>query len=524
MRRFLRMMLPLALSATAALAVDPPPVRGEVDLAVSFDPRPLAELDADAVAVPIFDGEELATALGSASATASPAVAAAARLGLLPAKRFEILPLVAPQGFRAASLWLVPAGASDGLDAERLRRFAGAAVHELRRHEVGSLTLFLRGGVPGEAAAGAAVEGALMGLFDAGIHKTDGRRSRMASLRLAGIADTPGARAAVERARGRGRAVNFARSLAVEPANYVYPEVLAEHARALAREAGLEVEVLDETAIQRRGFGGVWAVGKGGGNPPRVIVLRYRAPVPSAVTLALVGKGVCFDSGGLSLKPGENMHEMKADMAGGAAVLAAMKMIAAERPGVNVLGVVAAVENMPDGRAQRPGDVFVGYSGKTVEVLSTDAEGRLILSDALAYAVEQGATHLVDIATLTGTVIRALGDHRAGAFASDERLYAALERAAARTGERFWRLPIDEEHGEGIEKSLVADLNETGGKAGASVGAHFLRAFTGGRPWIHLDIAGVAWPDDKVSYRDKGPTGAPARTLAELAHALAETD
>lgn len=520
--RSVRLAFVLALPAAAALAAEAPPLRGVVDLAVSVDARPLAALEADAVALPVFAGEELSRVLSPAGGSASPAVAVAARLGLLPPKPFELLPLVAPQGFRAATLWLVSAGPR--ADAETLRRFAGTATRELRRRELDALTLYLRGGLADEVAASAAVEGALLGLFDAGLHKTGGRASRLATLRLAGVADAPEVRTAAARGRERALAVNFARSLAVEPANYLYPELLAEHARAMARESGLEVEVFDETEIQRRGFGGVWAVGKGGANPPRVIVLRYRSPAPTTVKLALLGKGVCFDSGGISLKPGEGMYEMKADMAGGAAVLAAMRMIAAERPGIDVLGVVPAVENMPDGRAQRPGDVFVGYSGKTVEVLSTDAEGRLILSDALAYAVEQGATHLVDVATLTGTVIRALGDHRAGAFASDERLYAALERAAARTGERFWRLPIDDEHGEEIEKSLVADLNETGGKAGASVGAHFLRAFTSGRPWIHLDIAGVAWPQGKEPYRDEGPTGAPARTLAELAHALAETD
>jgi leucyl aminopeptidase len=213
---------------------------------------------------------------------------------------------------------------------------------------------------------------------------------------------------------------------------------------------------------------------------------------------------------------------MKGDMAGGAAVLGAMRAIAKLKPPVNVIGLVPAVMNLPSGTAQRPGDVFTGLSGKTVEVMSTDAEGRMILSDALTYAVREGATHIVDIATLTGAVMTALGDVHTGAFATSDAFYGELAQAAARTGETFWRLPIDEDYARGIKSSLVADLNETGGSAGASIGAKFLQQFAEGRPWIHLDIAGTSWPDARSPHMADGPTGVTVRTLAELAFRMGD--
>jgi leucyl aminopeptidase len=265
------------------------------------------------------------------------------------------------------------------------------------------------------------------------------------------------------------------------------------------------------------GMGGVLAVGQGAAFPPRFISLKYRTAGASQTTLAIAGKGVTFDSGGITLKPGPNMYRMKGDMAGGAAVLAAMRAIATLKPSVNVIGLVPAVMNLPDGTAQRPGDVFTNLSGRTVEVMSTDAEGRMILSDALSYAVRQGATHIVDIATLTGAVVTALGSVHTGAFASDDGFFDSLQQAARRTGEQFWRLPIDDEYARGIRSSLVADLNETGGAAGASVGAKFIQQFAEGRPWIHLDIAGTSWPDPPAPHMAAGPTGVTVRTLAELA-------
>lgn len=504
----------LVLLATPLVAAEAP-FRGAVDLEIEVGDAPPASDGAAVTAVPVFAGERVADAVGG------PAAARVDALELLSDKEHETLPLISAEATGGGSVWLLRAGPEADLDGAALRRLGGVAAREVRRRAVKTLVFRLRGDVPPAEAAAAVVEGVLDGLFDAGIHKTGREAPALRRLRLSGIDATTEVRTAVERAQVRARAVQLARSLGLEPGNEVYPEVLAGHARRIAAAGGLEIEVVDEKGLVERGFGGIWAVGKGSARPPRLIVLRYRAPEPSGVTLALVGKGVCFDSGGLSLKTYDDVHEMKNDLGGGAAVLAAMEIVAAERPGVDVLALVPAVENMPDGGAQRQGDVFTGYNGKTVEVMSTDAEGRLILSDALAYAVELGATHLVDVATLTGTVIRAVGDHRTGAFSNDDAFYARFADAAERAGELVWRLPIDEEHARGITDSLVADLNETGGKAGASIGARFLSEFVAGRPWIHLDIAGTSWPERKVPYRDEGPTGVMTRTLAELAHELA---
>lgn len=518
--------------AMAALSVaafgqnrEPGVVRGMVELDTAIEHRPFAQIDSEVVILPVFSGEELlSTALDSADTGLKDAVRAAVEQGSLSGKLYESVAIFAPAGLATSRLVLLGAGGERELDAERIRRMAGAAVRNLRDDRIRSVAFHLRGPIPVAEAAGAVVEGALLGLFDAGIHKTGQKSPGLKRFLIAGIspADRSAAEGAIQKAKAMAEATNLVRSITVEPANSMTPEALAAQAREIARVGGLEVEVFDEKQIEEMGMGGVIAVGKGSANPPRFIVLRYEPARPSDVTLALVGKGVCFDSGGISLKAGEGMYRMKGDMAGGASVLGVMKIVSRLEPRIRVLGIIPAVENMPGPTAQKPGDVFVGYSGKTVEVLSTDAEGRLILSDGISYAVTQGATHLVDIATLTGTVRRALGDRHVGAFASDDSFYEMLVLASEATGESFWRLPIDEEYAQGIKKSLVADLNETGGVAGASVGAKFIQQFTEGKPWIHLDIAGTSWPTDPVPYRGAGPTGVSVRTLAELAMRMGE--
>jgi leucyl aminopeptidase len=415
-------------------------------------------------------------------------------------------------------LLLIGAGEQGDLDAERIRRIAGVTARKMRNQTVASMAFWVRGEVDSEDAVGAVTQGAILGLFDTGLHKSEKKTTALESLHIAGVRSGAADLAStIERAQLMAQATNLARSLIMEPANYVTPEVLASHARAIAQEGNLEVQVFDDEQMEEMGMGGVMAVGKGSVNRPRFIVLRYRPAQPSDVTIAFIGKGVCFDSGGISIKGRSGMYRMKGDMAGGATVLGVMNILGRLEPKVNVLGIVPAVENMPGPYAQKPGDVFVGYSGKTVEVMSTDAEGRLILSDGVSYAVAQGATHLVDVATLTGTIRRALGDRHVGAFASDDAFFQKLQAASQRTGESFWRLPIDEEYARGIKSSMVADLNETGGVVGASIGAKFIQQFTEGRPWIHLDIAGTSWPSETPPYRDAGPTGVTVRTLAELA-------
>ena len=514
----MRAIAPLVLVLlTCAAAAQDLPVRGMPPLAVEVDPRPLAQLDADAVVVPVFSGEDpLATVLKPASPELAAALTAARAQQAL-GDAFSGTSVFAPRGLATPRLVLLNAGDEADLDTERIRRLAGAAVRQLRGQQVGSVAFLVRGGVPAADAAAAVAEGALLAHFDPGIHKTGKRPPALARVRIAGAGAPAALGAAVERGTVLARAQNLARSLIVEPSNFLTPAMMAQHARQIAAETALEVEILDEKQMAAMGMGGVIAVGQGAAFPPRFIALRYRAAQGASTTLALAGKGVTFDSGGISLKDGSGMYRMKGDMAGGAAVLGAMRAIAAIKPAVNVIGLVPAVMNLPSGTAQRPGDVFTNLSGKTVEVMSTDAEGRLILSDAVSYAVRQGATHIVDVATLTGSVISALGHHRTGAFASDDGFYAMLARAAERSGERFWRLPIDEEYASGIRSSLVADLNETGGAAGASVGAKFIQQFAEGRPWIHLDIAGTSWPEAPAPHMAPGPTGVTVRTLAELA-------
>lgn len=503
-------------------APSPPPVRGAVDLQVVVDQPTAAP---DAIAILVSPGFDPAAVLPR---EAAPEVAAAIRTAIrqkaFTGEPLTHLSLFEPRGMGASRLILVGVAPEAGWTAERVRRAAGYLVRQIRTHAVSTLSVLVpagnRPGLPSSALAASIVEGAFLGVFDPGIHKSGAGDSSLKSLRLAGLGTEGELRPAISAATTAAKATNFARSLTVEPTNFKSPETIAEHARAIARETGLEAIIFDEKQMAEMGMGGIIAVGKGAANPPRFIALRYRPAVSGgAMKLALVGKGVAFDSGGITLKPGANMYRMKGDMAGGAAVLAAMRIVAAVKPPIEVLGIMPTVENLPSGTAQKPGDVFTNLGGKTVEVMSTDAEGRLILSDGVSWAVKQGATHITTIATLTGSVVTALGDLHAGAFASDEPLFAALSRASAITGETVWRLPLDDDYGKVITKSLVADLNETGGGAGASVGAKFIQQFAEGRAFLHLDIAGVSWPDD-VAWRAPGPSGWGARTLARLASEL----
>ena len=332
----------------------------------------------------------------------------------------------------------------------------------------------------------------------------------------------------LERGLREGRilaeAVITARQLGNRPANDLTPARLAEAAARLEGLPGISVTVLDEAELRRRGFGAILAVGQGSAQPPRLIAIDYVGPgrdIAEAPDAAFVGKGVTFDTGGISLKPREGMEDMKFDMMGAAAVVGALEAVARLQLPARLLGVVAAVENMPGGRAFKPGDVITTYDGTTVEVNNTDAEGRLILADALAYARERGARRLVDLATLTGAMVIALGNHVAGLFANDDGWAARILRAAEAAGEPLWRLPLVAAYRERL-RSEYADLRNTGGRpAGSITAALFLQTFAGDTPWAHLDIAGVAWSDKVEGDHGKGATGYGVRTLVELARNLA---
>jgi leucyl aminopeptidase len=295
---------------------------------------------------------------------------------------------------------------------------------------------------------------------------------------------------------------------------------MAERARAMANEFGLSVDVLDEARMQQEGMGSLLSVSRGSEEPAKLIVVKY-TPAKAGrkdddELLAFVGKGITFDSGGISLKPGENMELMKYDMTGGATVLGAMRAIAQLKPGVPVLGVVPCSENLPSGKATKPGDVVTAMTGKTIEVINTDAEGRLILADAIAYAKKLGATKVIDMATLTGAVSIALGDVNTAVLGTDQALIDEIIAAGKEVGEKFWQLPLDKEYSKQI-KSDIADIKNVGGrKAGTITAAAFLKEFADGLSWAHLDIAGTAWGDEAKPYRSKGPTGVAVRTLLNI--------
>jgi leucyl aminopeptidase len=417
-----------------------------------------------------------------------------------------------------APLLVVGLGKREGADAERLRVAAALAAKEAARLEADSVAWALPEAGAEAAAAEAIVTGTILGAyrFDRfkGADPDEPPPPGIESLRLLGPAAVA---APAESARVYAEAQNRARDLQNTPANVAMPAFLAARAEAIAADHdAVSVEVLGPEQIAAKGMGGLVAVSRGGGEPARLIVLRY-AGGGSGPTLGLVGKGVTFDSGGISLKPGAGMHEMKFDMSGAAAVLEAVAAIAELGLAVDLVAVVPSTENMPSGSAIKPGDVITQYNGKTVEVNNTDAEGRLILADALAYAVELGAERLVDLATLTGAVVIALGSTYAAVVANDDELAAAVARASEESGELTWRLPLHPEF-KALMKGTVADLSNLGSKrkAGTITAAAFLEEFVGETPWAHIDIAGTAW-DVGREYTGSDGSGFGVRLLVELA-------
>jgi leucyl aminopeptidase len=467
----------------------------------------LDKIEADAVAVVLFENESAPGELKFASAWLDELKAS----GEFSGKTDEIAVLHQPQGIRARRLVAVGGGKRDSFD---LRRAAGAAVRNLKQKGVKTLAWWLNG-----ADAEAAVEGAILGNFEPDQYKTANQgKSLDAFLAVASTKD-PRVEAAFERGRVLGEAQNFTRQIVNEPANRLTPTALADRARAMASEMGLECEVLDQDRMRQLGMGALLGVAQGSAEPPALIIVRYKpaAAPESKDHLALVGKGVTFDTGGVSIKPAEGMEKMKYDMAGGAAVLGAMRAIAQLKPAIPVTALVPAVENMVGGRAQRPGDIVKSLNGKTIEVLNTDAEGRLILIDAMTYAKRLGVTHMVDAATLTGAIVVALGNVNVGAFTNNEALLGKVMAASKAEGEKMWHMPLDDEYKD-LLKSAFADLANIGGRWGGAISAAwFLKEFADDTPWVHLDIAGTAWLDEAKPYMAKGPSGVCVRTFTRLA-------
>jgi leucyl aminopeptidase len=487
--------------------------------AVTATTRPIRDLDADFLVIPVFENDDLNGERDLDRASGGE-YSAAVKRGAFAGKLYEQLftPISGDKWKVRRALW-VGLGPRTEVTAEQLRRVATMGGLAARQRRFGSIALVVPSSptVPVSRAVQALAEGAVLANYEGTSYKTSDDSIawlKRVEIRVARDADGK----AVERGQVLAECTNIARALSNEPGNVLTPREFADRAAKLARTADLKVEILDEKKIADLKMGMLMGVARGSSEPPRLVVLRYE-PKKAAhkAVLGLVGKGITFDTGGISIKPSENMDKMKDDMSGGAAVLCAMMAVARLRAPVRCIGIIPTTENMPGGRAMKPGDILTSAEGKTVEVLNTDAEGRLILGDAMWYARRLGVTHLVDIATLTGACVVALGKTTSGLFGRPATWVEQVRRASERAGDRSWPMPLFDDYKD-LLKSEIADFTNTGGRAGGAISAAvFLKEFAGDLPWVHMDIAGTAWAEEPKPYQPKGATGVGVRTLAELA-------
>ena len=440
--------------------------------------------------------------------------------GELTGKSMETVLVHRPSGLKARRLLIVGGGKAKHFGAAELRKAAGTAVRYLKSRMIKSCAFVIpQTSLSTEHAVRAIGEGAYVADFDPDTYRSDRKDYRMKEVAIVAPAgaDQGKLQRALEQARIIGESQNFTRELVNEPSNRLTPTIFADRARKMCESVGLKCEIMGPDKIKEMKMGAFWSVAQGSDEEPRLIVIRYEPQgAPEKPTLGLIGKGITFDTGGISIKPADGMEKMKYDMAGGAAMIGAMRAIALLKPKVKVISVVLATENMPSGKAQKPGDVQIAMSGKAIEIINTDAEGRLVLADGLHYARTLGATHLIDAATLTGACVVALGMVNAGVFANNEDIYKHFAGATERAGEKFWRLPLDQEYTDMI-RSNIADIMNTGGRyGGASTAAVFLKEFVDDTPWVHLDIAGTAWMEENKSWIAKGPSGIAVRSLVEF--------
>ena len=459
--------------------------------------------------------------------------------GEVTGKMLETVMLHRPQGLNAKRLLLIGGGKAKNFSSYELRKVAGTAARFLKPKGIKSFAfvapdsweskgdpaehstmIFERGGIPD--AVRSIAEGVFVGNFDPNYYHSDRKDQKIEELTVVAKGEQKALEGALTEGRIIGESQNFTRDLVNGPGNHMTPTILADRAKAMCNEVGLKCEVYGPEKLHELKMGAFWSVSQGSDEEPRLIVMRYEPEgAPQQPVLGLVGKGITFDSGGISLKPGEGMEKMKYDMAGGAAMIGSMRAIALLKPNVRVISIVCASENMPSGKAQKPGDVQIAMSGKSIEIINTDAEGRLVLADGLHYARQLGATHLIDAATLTGACVVALASVNAGIFCNDEEYFSQFAKSLKRSGEKMWRLPVDAEYGEMI-KSHIADMMNTGGRwGGAITAAMFLKEFVEDTPWIHLDIAGTAWIDDNKGWIAKGPSGFAVRSIVEFTRQLA---
>jgi leucyl aminopeptidase len=482
------------------------------------------DVRADALVVPVFADGRLSGAAAAVDAMLSGALTDVVACGELAGKSAEHA-LIHAKDRPFRRILAVGLGERDRVEPSALVRYAATAVRSLGRRGVRNVAIALPEEFSGRAsdAAAAVAEGATTGAFEITLYQ--GAPERPVAIEsvaiLAGDADAAALDAGARRGTIVGDAVNFARRLAVTPANDMTPSHLADEASQAAKDAGIRCEVYDAQWARDKGMGSFLSVAQGSAQPPKFVVLRYDGDPSHKDLLAFVGKGITFDTGGISLKPPERMEDMKYDMSGGAAVIAALCAIGKIKPKLNVVGIVPATENMPGGRATKPGDIVRAMNGTTIEIINTDAEGRLILADALCYARELGATRIVDCATLTGACVIALGHAAAALISNDDALAEMVLDVSKGTAERYWRMPLFDDYAQQM-KSDIADLKNTGGRdAGTLTAAAFLKAFVDQTPWVHLDIAGTAYLDRASAWSAKGPTGAPVRAMLALADRLA---
>ncbi len=516
----------------------------------------LSQSKGDIVAVGLFKGEDAGKVLKSLDGKLPTALQEAAKQHLenegFKAKASEIVSVPTFGHINASRLLIIGLGPKEEYTPTILRRAAGTLARKVKSNGSAKVVFFLRDKETASAAKtaktsrakkapapatagsaheliGAAVEGWVLGSFDfdkyksqkdkgengAAKTKSAAGKKTVVTLSLAGLnVETRAFQKAVKEAETMATATTFARALITEPPVYMTPTRLSVEARDIAREHNLTCTVLNTQQMEKLGMGLFLGVARGADEPPKFIVLKYTAP-KSKKTIGIIGKGITFDSGGLSLKTAQGMERMKYDMSGAACVLGVMRIIGALKPGVSVVACVAATENMPGGNALHPGDVITAMNGKTVEVNNTDAEGRLVLADALTYAIKEKADELIDVATLTGAVVTALGRVAAGIMGTNQELIDNLMAAGEKSGEKYWQLPLYDEYKSALQ-SDIADLINAGsrGEAGSSCGGMFLKEFVDGKPWAHLDIAGVAWSEKIANELSKGGVGFGVRTLA----------
>lgn len=493
--------------------------------AISLTAVSPADIDTDLMAVPVFEGEDMSADLRAMDGATGGALQRARESQELRGKLYEQLVTPVTNGWRVGRIAFIGAGQRADFNLERVRRLAAAASLSARDRRVQRFGWVNRGDLPVLKAVQAAAEGIVLSAYSADRYKSGERGAPPIDQAVIAVqgAERADLEAAITRGRVLGESSNIARELSNEPSNLLTPMTFAQRAAEICEPAGIAVDILDERDAESLGMGLLLGVARGSAEPPRVIVMRHRpGGAPSGPVLGLVGKGITFDTGGISIKPADGMERMKDDMAGGAAVVCAMRAIGLLKAPINVVGIVPTTENMPGGRAMKPGDVLTSASGKTVEVINTDAEGRLILGDGLWYAQKLGATHLVDAATLTGAAVVAVGKVTSAIFGQPDPWVDLVRHTLDEAGDRCWQLPLYDEYADQL-RSEIADMLNTGGRpAGACTAAMFLKEFAGGLPWVHLDIAGTAWLDEPKPWMVKGATGVAVRGLAELAFTSAE--